>query len=70
MSGRRICLMLAVVGQLFLFAQPMDPAPSVFDGFPIPPASKNLLFYIQRNKNANTILYLSLIHISEPTRPY
>ncbi len=57
MSGRRICLMLAVVGQLFLFAQPKDPAPSVFDGFPIPPASKSLLFYIQRNKNANTILY-------------
>jgi hypothetical protein len=30
---------------------------SVFDTFPVPPASKDLLFYIQRNKNANTIVY-------------
>ncbi|MFT3885752.1 MAG: DUF4833 domain-containing protein [Flavobacteriales bacterium] len=30
---------------------------SVFDAFPVPPASKTLLFYIQRNKNENAIVY-------------
>lgn len=38
-----------------------QPAPpprnSVFATFPVPPASKDLLFYLQRNKNANTIVY-------------
>ncbi len=54
---RGICLMLAVAGSLVLAAQPKQRDPSVFDSFPVPPASKNLLFYIQRNKNANTIVY-------------
>jgi Domain of unknown function (DUF4833) len=54
---RRIGLMLAVLGPLALWAQPKEPASSVFDDFPVPPPSKNLLFYIQRNKNANTIVY-------------
>lgn len=31
--------------------------PSVFDGFPVPQPSRSLLFYIQRNKNANAIVY-------------
>ena len=30
---------------------------SVFDDFPVPTPSKALLFYIQRNKNANAIVY-------------
>ncbi|MBL0036007.1 MAG: DUF4833 domain-containing protein, partial [Flavobacteriales bacterium] len=33
------------------------PHGAVFATFPAPPASKDLLFYIQRNKNANTIVY-------------
>ncbi len=41
-----------------LCAQPPSPPNgSVFAGFPVPPPSKDLLFYIQRNKNANTIVY-------------
>jgi len=32
-------------------------APSIFSTFPVPEATKELLFYIQRNKNANTIVY-------------
>lgn len=57
MLARGICVMLAMAGSAVLFAQPKERDPSVFDGFPVPPASKNLLFYIQRNKNANTIVY-------------
>ncbi len=39
-------------------AQPPNAARgSVFASFPVPAPSKDLLFYIQRNKNANTILY-------------
>ncbi len=54
---RRVGLLLAMVGSVLLSAQPKERVPSVFDGFPVPPSSKNLLFYIQRNKNANTIVY-------------
>jgi hypothetical protein len=57
MLVRSISLMLALAGSVVLSAQPKERDPSVFDSFPVPPASKNLLFYIQRNKNANTIVY-------------
>ncbi|HEX2617521.1 MAG TPA: DUF4833 domain-containing protein [Flavobacteriales bacterium] len=30
---------------------------AVFEAFPVPEQSKSLLFYIQRNKNANAIVY-------------
>ena len=33
------------------------PGTTLFETFPKPPASKELLFYLQRNKNTNTILY-------------
>jgi hypothetical protein len=36
---------------------PPAPAGSVFATFPVPAQTKDLLFYIQRNKNANTIMY-------------
>jgi len=52
--------MAVLTGHLRASAQPkasVSSAPSVFDGFPIPAPSRNLLFYIQRNKNANTIVY-------------
>jgi hypothetical protein len=53
-----MCLVLGTAWQLILFAQPSaPPAGSVFATFPVPPPSKDLLFYIQRNKNANTIVY-------------
>ena len=45
MLVRGICLMLAVAGSLVLAAQSKGREPSVFDRFPVPPASKNLLFY-------------------------
>lgn len=41
-------------------AQPAEggvPSASVFSTYPVPPRTKDLLFYIQRNKNANTIVY-------------
>ncbi|MBK9288408.1 MAG: DUF4833 domain-containing protein [Flavobacteriales bacterium] len=48
----------AVVIGNWVQAQPAPPPHgSVFATFPAPPASKDLLFYIQRNKNANTIVY-------------
>jgi hypothetical protein len=49
--------MAALTGLLPASAQPGASAPSVFDAFPVPAPSRNLLFYIQRNKNANAIVY-------------
>lgn len=56
--GRGPLVLLFVLVSLCAVAQPPPPPPgSVFATFPVPPASKDLLFYIQRNKNANTIVY-------------
>jgi hypothetical protein len=58
MIFRGMCLVLGLAWQLMVRAQPAAPPPgSVFATFPVPPPSKDLLFYIQRNKNANTIVY-------------
>ena len=57
MHCRRLLILATVFAPFFAFSQPSAEAISVFDGFPVPPASKELLFYIQRNKNANTIVY-------------
>jgi len=57
MRLRRVLSLATVFVHFFIFAQPGHEVPSVFDGFPAPPATKELLFYIQRNKNANTIVY-------------
>lgn len=57
MSARGCGFVLALLCSLSLFAQPHEQKPSVFSTFPVPPESKALLFYIQRNKNANTIVY-------------
>lgn len=57
MAVRGICLVLGVAWHLTLCGQPPPPTGSVFASFPVPSPSKDLLFYIQRNKNANTIVY-------------
>ncbi len=57
MTVRGSFLAIAVAGPLYVLAQPKTALPSVFDGYPVPPKSKELLFYIQRNKNANAIVY-------------
>lgn len=57
MSDRGLWLILAITSHLGLFAQHVPADPPVFDGFPVPARTKELLFYIQRNKNANTIIY-------------
>ncbi len=49
---------------------------SVSDTFPVPPATKNLLFYVQRTHNKNTIVYEinynadSTINLSNPVKIY
>lgn len=56
--GRSFAAALVLLTASAACAQPKaDPPPSVFDTFPVPPPSKTLLFYVQRNKNANTIVY-------------
>lgn len=50
--GVPACMLMAVV----CAAQPRA-SEDVFATFPKPAPAKNLLFYIQRNKNANTIVY-------------
>lgn len=56
-GGRVMIRSLAVVA-LVLPSLAFAPGEnSVFDTFPVPPASKDLLFYLQRNKNANAIVY-------------
>lgn len=57
MRSRRVLLLATVLAPFFALAQPKADTPSVFDGFPVPPPSKELLFYLQRNKNANAIVY-------------
>jgi len=58
MPVRGMCLVLCAAWPLLLSAQPSPPpAGSVFAAFPVPVPSKDMLFYIQRNKNANTIIY-------------
>jgi hypothetical protein len=57
MRSCRVLLLATTFVPYFTFAQPGAELSSVFDGFPVPPATKELLFYIQRNKNANTIVY-------------
>lgn len=59
MIRRGLCV--AAMISLLAFAAaaqpPNSPVPSVFDPFPVPPSGKSSLFYIQRNKNANAIVY-------------
>ncbi|MBL7940531.1 MAG: DUF4833 domain-containing protein [Flavobacteriales bacterium] len=57
MCFRRAPLLAAVFVPFICYAQPATEPPSVFDAFPVPPPSKELLFYLQRNKNANAIVY-------------
>lgn len=57
MRFRRFLSLAAVLCNFGLIAQPKAGPASVFDAFPVPPPSKELLFYIQRNKNANAIVY-------------
>ena len=57
-SLRLLLTVLPLVYCAALSGQPSPPpAGSVFATFPVPAPSKDLLFYIQRNKNANTIVY-------------
>lgn len=57
-AGRSLAAVTLLLAATALTAQPRaEGGPSVFDGFPVPTPSRTLLFYIQRNKNANTIVY-------------
>jgi hypothetical protein len=57
MTVRGGFLAIAMAGHVLIQAQPEQTLPSVFDGYPVPPKTKELLFYIQRNKNENAIVY-------------
>lgn len=57
MRMRSSALFIAAAMPVLLSAQPKSPADDVFATFPVPPRGKESLFYIQRNKNANTIVY-------------
>ncbi len=55
---KRAALLPLLLLAFTAWSQPAaPPGGSVFAGFPVPQPSKDLLFYIQRNKNANTIVY-------------
>lgn len=54
--GRWPALAAGILAACVCMAQPRA-SEDVFATFPKPAPAKNLLFYIQRNKNANTIVY-------------
>ena len=54
--GRATALSASLLIAVWVSAQP-HASEGVFAAFPKPAPTKDLLFYIQRNKNANTIVY-------------
>jgi len=60
----------------YAYTEPVEDEVNSQDTFPVPPAKKNMIFYIQRTLNTNTIVYElnyntdSTLNKKEPVRVY
>lgn len=61
--GLRYALfLLLLIDDVLLPAQPSpEVGGSLYDSYPVPPETSRLLFYIQRDKNTNTIAYEAVL---------